>query len=58
MRNLSFVTWMLGWPIFDAETEYFRYFRHSDGELVISMLMIVIWIYVGMKLYVPAKVKK
>jgi hypothetical protein len=63
LKNLSFVTWMLGWPIFDAGTEYLHtgMFQHREHEIfegLTTFVMILIWVYVGQKLYVTPKKRK
>jgi hypothetical protein len=54
---------MLGWPIFDAGTEYLHtgMFQHREHEIfegLTTFVMILIWVYVGQKLYVTPKKRK
>jgi len=52
---MSFVTWMLGWPIFGVEeSEYIR--LHSEmSDAIMSAVMVAIWLVVGRLLYVKPK---
>lgn len=63
MKNLPFVLWMLLYPLIVALSEYLCYLatniRHTDTTLrgLTGITEIIIWFYVGYKLYVPNNAK-
>lgn len=63
MKNLPFVLWMLLYPLIITLSEYLCYLatniRYTDTTLrgLTGLTELIIWFYVGYKLYVPNNTK-
>ncbi len=61
MKNLTFVIWMLGYPITSNLSSYLTHLatgiQHTDPLVLFlsAITNLIIWFYVGYKLYVPPK---
>lgn len=60
MKNLAFVLWMLGFPIVISVSDYFvlqgegKIYSHTI-ENIVAVILLVLWGFVGYKLYEPNK---
>ena len=59
MKNLPFVVWMLGFPLFSSVSDYLTFLQgkiYSDTvEAIMTLISLIIWGFVGYKLYEPHK---
>ncbi len=53
MKNISFVLWMLGWPmVLGFSNNSGTHQQYSDLTIAtVGLISIAIWIFVGYKLY-------
>lgn len=59
MKNIAFVIWMIMYPLTLTASEYVQYLtgKHysNDVEALSALTNIIIWIYVGIKIYEKPK---
>jgi len=55
MEKVTFVIWMIGWPLVSSITDYLSHLtgrKYSEGAIGFAAIFsLIIWLYVGALLY-------